>query len=1042
MNLRPTLVIVLALTAFGHLPLSAQSAGAAKANQAAYDAYGSGDYQTAAKAYEQLIKDYPTDAVIPAANVQLGFSYYFLGEYDKAQAIVEKALRDPAIPPDLKPIAASFLPQVLSSKAAALPPGDAKRKPAFEQAIKEFGNFVQQYPTSPQVESMIYGRALASYQIEAYDDAVKDLESNMTKFASSPSVLDSQNLLALTLATQASRAISKPGADPTQPMALFKRSTDLLGDIIQKKTDLTLVNDAQFQLGEILFNMAAFSPENERAPLYDKAMQAYREVLPNDEMVTLQKEKMATIPDRRRQLIMQRATPAQIQALDAQLEREQRKLAELQARPDQIATAMLKMGEIYYNRSTPDQPLYNQARVVLNHVQQFLQNEEDKKRALYFLTMTYAIQNVATSAAERYEQFQAAYKGDPLAENLPLALGNAYLLQTPPDAPAAIKYFDESLQLYPKGPLVNATVVAKAQAQVQLQQFADAEATFTQFLATNPDPTLAVGAQMGLANIYKMQGLWDKALPAYQAVVAKYPNTPQSKDAEFWIAVASQQKGDDAGAIPQFQKFIAGSPDNALVPTALYQLAEAQIKTGAGDAGVATFAELANKFPKSQPAPYTYFARAKIYLEQQKPDEVDKLMREFIEKYPQDEKVFFAFDQMAANRLAAQDTPGALKIYAEVVEKYPDNPNSPIALRKSGELPLNQAGTMGRFGAMSTEEQGVWKNLMESSIAANEQLLAKYPDSDELATGLVNLLKAQRMLAAAGLKPAPGIQTYFESLAQNAASNAAKSKIQFAIANFESEKSKEASLKRMDEAFQQSVKYSPEDLDFYGTLLIENKKFDQAQAVYQKVAADYALNPAIPKEQTPLLTQQAQAIALFGQGKVAQERGQGAEAAQFFQQLKTLYPWSPKVVEADYGIAENDFKTGKLDEALAKLPIIIRVQTATADLRAKAMFLIGQIFLKKSEAATDPKQKADDLATAVDNIAKINQLFPNTSVSAESLWTGGQLFELQIAASTDPAFKQRQTKLAILSYQDLVRDYPNSPFAAKAQERLTALGAK
>jgi len=1042
MNPRILLALVLALSSFGAGALRAQSAGAAQANQNAYNLYSSGNYADAAKAYEQLIKDYPTDTTIPGANVQLGFSYYFLGEYDKAQAIIEKALKDPVMPPELKPIAASFLPQVLSSKAAALPTESPQRKAAFQQAVKEFGNFLQQYPTSPQVEAMVFGRALANYQIAAFDETVKDLESNLQKFGGSPTILDSQNLLALTLATQASREIVKPDADKAKAMALFNRSISLLNDIVQKRTDLTLVNDAQFQLGEILFNMAAFSPENERPALYEKAMQAYRQVIPNDEMIALQKEKMAGFPERRRQLILQRATPAQLQALDSQLEREQRKLAELQTRPDQIATAMLKMGEIYYNRSTATDPQYNEARVVLKQVQPFLQNDDDRKRALYYLTMTYALQNVADKAAALYEQFQSAHKGDPLAENLPVAMGNLYLSLPTPEPQTAVKFFDESLSLYPKGQLVNLTIVSKARAQVLLQQFAEAEKTFTEFLASNPAPDVAVGAQMGLADIYKMTGQWDKALAAYQAVISKFPDTPQSKDAEFWVAVATQQKGDQAGAIPLLQKFISGNPDSVLLPTALYTLADAQIKTGATDAGIATLAELAAKFPDSQPAPFTYFLRAQIFAQQQKIDEVNKLMREFIEKYPQDDKVFFAYDSIAGNLLAAGDAPAAVRIYAEVVEKYPDNPNAPIAMRKSGELPLKQAETMGRYGAMNTDEQAVWKQLVESSIAANEQLLAKYPTSPELNTGLVNLLKAQRMLVAAELKPAPEIQTYFEALAQNAANEAAQSKIQFAIANYESQSSKDAALKRMDAAFRDSVTYAPEDLDFYGERLIENQKLDEALKIYQKLAKDYAIDPTLPKDQIPVQVQQAQATALFGQGKIAQERGQGAEAAGFFQQLKTLYPWSPKVLEAEYGIAANDFKSGKLDEVLAKLPMIIRAQTATADLRAKAMFLVGQIYLKKSEGATDPKQKAEFLGVALDNIAKINQLYPNTSVSAESLWLGGQLFEQQAAASADAAFKQRQTRLATLSYQDLVRDYPTSPFAAKAKERLTALGVK
>ena len=65
--------------------------------------------------------------------------------------------------------------------------------------------------------------------------------------------------------------------------------------------------------------------------------------------------------------------------------------------------------------------------MVLKHVRPFLTGDEDKKRALYFTTMTYALQNAADRATAGYDEFQAKYKGDALADNLPVALGSMYL---------------------------------------------------------------------------------------------------------------------------------------------------------------------------------------------------------------------------------------------------------------------------------------------------------------------------------------------------------------------------------------------------------------------------------------------------------------------------------------------------------------------------------------------------------------------------------------------------------------------------------------
>ena len=48
--------------------------------------------------------------------------------------------------------------------------------------------------------------------------------------------------------------------------------------------------------------------------------------------------------------------------------------------------------------------------------------------------MTYAVQNAADPAVTRYYAFQRAHKGDPIAANLPIALGNLFLAHPDPAA--------------------------------------------------------------------------------------------------------------------------------------------------------------------------------------------------------------------------------------------------------------------------------------------------------------------------------------------------------------------------------------------------------------------------------------------------------------------------------------------------------------------------------------------------------------------------------------------------------------------------------
>ncbi|HEY5743205.1 MAG TPA: tetratricopeptide repeat protein, partial [Terrimicrobiaceae bacterium] len=187
--------------------------------------------------------------------------------------------------------------------------------------------------------------------------------------------------------------------------------------------------------------------------------------------------------------------------------------------------------------------------------------------------------------------------------------------------------------------------------------------------------------------------------------------------------------------------------------------------------------------------------------------------------------------------------------------------------------------------------------------------------------------------------------------------------------------------------------------------------------------------------------QEAQANALFGRARVAQEQGQTADAGKLFQELKALYPWSPKVLEADYGIAQSLKEQSKLDEAIALLSSLIRAPTATAELRANAMLLGGTIMAEKAKTTNDQKQKDEFSGAAIDYFIKIAQFYSGVpTAAAQGLWLGAQLLEQQANGSKDSKFKEQQLAKARTCYQQLLKEFPNSEFASKAQQRLSALG--
>ena len=1014
-------------------PVHAQSKGAADANAAAYEIYSTGDYKAAAAIYEKLLKDYPTDGIVSSVQLQLAFCYYFLAQFDQALNTLAKAESGPPLSPELKQVADGLVPQILSAKAAAMPTADPKRNSTFEDAVAKFTGYIDKYPQAPDLENAIFSRAVAEYQLRKFDDSIRDLELNLQRFPQSSSVSKSKNLLAVTLATQGSALLVTGDASAkTKALELYKRATDFLRDIVKKREDVALINEANFQLGEILLNHAAYSPESERPALYAEALAAYRAVAPTQQIIALQQDKLKEFTAKKAAAL--RANNATLKRqLDRDNERELKKLAELQGKPDQTATALLKMAEIYFQQGRN-----NEARVVLNHVGPFLTREEDKKRALYFTTMTYALQNAADRATAGYNEFQSKYKGDTLADNLPVAMGGMYLALNPEEA---IRYLNEALAIYPNGRFTGLAVVQKANAESRLGNSPDALKTFQDYLAKNPPPEVGVIAQTGVAGIHKDSRKWDDAIAAYSIVKTKYPGTPQSVEADYWIGICTQQKGDNEGAARILDGFAKANPNNGLTPLALYAKGGALIALGKKDDGIATLASVADQYPESQPAPFTYFMRAQLRASEGKPDDVVALMKQFIEKYPKDDKVYFAYESIAQTAINAGRTEAGLATYREFVEKFPDSPQAGDALFKIAELQRAKADSLGRYSALGEQERSQWKTLLDGSIATSEEAIKKYPESASLALTLRTLLQSQRMLLSAELKKAPEVESYFQSLADSTTSPNAKSKILFALASYVSEQDATRALEIMTEAYRTEIVYSPRDMDSYGLALIKENKFSEGAAVFEKLAKDYPVPQNVTANQASQIVQEAQAIALFGRARVAQEQGHTAEAGKLFQELKALYPWSPKVLEADYGIAQSLKVEGKLDEAVTLLTGLIRAPTATAELRANAMLLGGAIMAERAKAATDAKQKDEFLGAAIDYFIKIAQFYGGVPTAAsQGLWMGAQLLEQQANGSKDTKFKEQQLGKARSSYQQLLKEYPNSEFASKAQERLSALG--
>ena len=565
-------------------------------------------YAEAAKVYESIQKDFPTSGYIPLANLQLGLSYFFLGEYDQGIAALRKNIAAKNVPAEVLEDSMALIPQILLAKAQKLPPDDPARRSSLDAALADFDTFIQRFPQSLEVEQANLGKARVYYFQEKYEEAAAALRQNVQRFPTSESALDTQYMLALVLATQANVTMKKATAEgeAQAATAAYDEAEKLLRDIINKRQDLALMNDAQFQLGEILAARGNYAEKGDvQNGILLKALEAYRGTYPKETVIEAQNARIAFYQQRVRDAGT-KGNVADLRRAQSMVQRESAKLEDVKARPDQTLAAKLKSGQIYLTlHKEPNQPRMDEARVLFRFVDSFTDDPEQKKQILAFITLTYAAQHLAEKAEASYKQWSEKYEKDPLGENLALMMGAIYLDQDPKlnDPQKAIEWFRKQAELYPKSRFTGEAVMQEGVALLQQKQYDAAIKRITEFLATNPEKESAAAAEFALATIYKDTGKADEAIQTFRAVKEKYAGTGHAEQAAFWAGQMLAGKDAKAG-LAELKAFTQTFASSELVPQALLSIAQTQTNLKQRDAAIATYQELATKFPKSELAPF------------------------------------------------------------------------------------------------------------------------------------------------------------------------------------------------------------------------------------------------------------------------------------------------------------------------------------------------------------------------------------------------------------------------------------------------------
>jgi TolA-binding protein len=220
-----------------------------------------------------------------------------------------------------------------------------------------------------------------------------------------------------------------------------------------------------------------------------------------------------------------------------------------------------------------------------------------RARALYQVAKTHGVPNPPDEAqldlgVAALRRFLDAYSTDPKAVRASYEIGASYLARGRSDAAIA------ALTDFLKGDAY------KANTDESRRDLA----------------VLSMTATYQVAQALQGQGKFDAAIAAWRGYLAKYPDGPQSADAQraiidtsLLIANEALARGEYIPARAAWASFVAANPLDSRVPQVLFQVGESLVTEEKFDEAITAWGPLLSKFPGSEPAAHAQFMIASIY---------------------------------------------------------------------------------------------------------------------------------------------------------------------------------------------------------------------------------------------------------------------------------------------------------------------------------------------------------------------------------------------------------------------------------------------
>ncbi len=592
-------------------------------------------------------------------------------------------------------------------------------------------------------------------------------------------------------------------------------------------------------------------------------------------------------------------------------------------------------------------------------------------------------------ANEQLTRFANEFPADKLNAYVLAYLGDIALEKG--DADKALKFYTEGLERFPQGALCGDCRLGLGRVLERQNKHAEALKVYDEAIARND--AWSDDAWLRVATLHARQKTFDKAVEAYQSLIAKYStsslvdqarlglaqallasnksseaeaalaaipaSSPLTADARYQLGMIQLQRQAPAEAVRSFEAAIAANDKHPRLAELSLAIAQHLVQSGKADEARPWFERAASASPTNDQAELALLGLIETAVANGDQPALIAAANRFVRQYPQHPQRITAELHLARDLLAANKTAEAIQLLEPPLARPADATakNSAAARdRLSAQYLLALAyQSEGRAkdvlqalkpvldstdAALAETRQQAWRlqaavlvtqNQFDAAIPALVQYL-KQPTSD-------GELAARAQLAICYARTKNAIQ------AKQALSEFIAKKPSDELRKATTEALTEAAMAIEDETIsadliatlaQNGASIDPGLSAYHAARAAEKQgKFEQAATTYQRLVATPP--PGITAD-----------LLLYNAGWAWKQAGKSAEARQAFESLTRDHPQSRYWSDVTYRLAELALEAKQIEPARAWLDALVKRETS-GDILIHALYLQGQLAMQTEQ---------------------------------------------------------------------------------------------